>query len=624
MRSDVLLKEKNLYLPHPIHTSIRGHKTEVPLWCGTWIQRAAVMITAIVLIVSLSCGEGRAYVISDDTDIILSWRSQYCDVSMPQLIDYRTQTFYITLLLPSFSETNWMLPFTPEFIEGENYILLDSRGVRPIPGFSGTLDVNYKITPVKTENSTCWFPEWEDQTFIRTVTLTVVPTTVPSWFDEEWYVQTHSDVARQIEMSAYNSGWHHFRYEGIIKYKDPSPSIKLNDIRLLYPDLYNAAQHGNYETALDLLAAWLEENPGDPLQMFFEESWYLDENPDVDEAVQNGVFESGSEHFRKHGILEGRDPSPSVSLLEMMSSDPVFAATVLTGDAYEAMGAFFLNIGTAGLHDALDTALMDYFDEDYYLNQNPDVAEAIRSPWLPSAWRHFITWGIMEKRSPCASVDLQDVYMFNTEYARAVDDNHLLAANTHRLAAKQALVDYLTIIDDVFDEISYLVNNPDVASAVENGLFTSGWDHFSHYGILEPGRIEPDDPMIRTARENSTFVSNALDSGEMIAQTYPVATRELFSYHWFEIKEPFRPKVVEGYYLSRYPDVAAAIEEGVFESAYDHFRLHGIFELRNPGRWIHMEPHYANCPRFKDALETGKPFDPAWVLYNASALCWSN
>ena len=44
-----------------------------------------------------------------------------------------------------------------------------------------------------------------------------------------------------------------------------------------------------------------------------------------------------------------------------------------------------------------------------------------------------------------------------------------------------------------FDEINYLLANPDVALAVKQGAFSSGRKHFDVYGRRERHPLHPDD-----------------------------------------------------------------------------------------------------------------------------------
>ena len=43
----------------------------------------------------------------------------------------------------------------------------------------------------------------------------------------------------------------------------------------------------------------------------FDEDWYLASNPDVKDAVDQGLFSSGWEHFRTVGYFEGRFGLPT-------------------------------------------------------------------------------------------------------------------------------------------------------------------------------------------------------------------------------------------------------------------------------------------------------------------------
>jgi len=53
---------------------------------------------------------------------------------------------------------------------------------------------------------------------------------------------------------------------------------------------------------------------------------------------------------------------------------------------------------------ALENRLPDLFDENFYLENNPDVGAAVASDGLSSGWIHFLTNGASEGRSPSAGV----------------------------------------------------------------------------------------------------------------------------------------------------------------------------------------------------------------------------
>ncbi|HEY9836740.1 MAG TPA: hypothetical protein V6D27_07565, partial [Vampirovibrionales bacterium] len=98
--------------------------------------------------------------------------------------------------------------------------------------------------------------------------------------------------------------------------------------------------------------------------------------------------------------------------------------------------------------DATGDRLLDVtttlFDSDYYLTQNPDVADAITIGTFQNAAEHFALFGFAEGRVP----------------------------------------------SELFAE-AYLTQNPDVAEAVANGLFPSGLAHFVQFGFTE-GRYPSD------------------------------------------------------------------------------------------------------------------------------------
>jgi hypothetical protein len=83
-----------------------------------------------------------------------------------------------------------------------------------------------------------------------------------------------------------------------------------------------------------------------------DEAWYLEEYPDVAEAMQRGEFKSAKHHFVENGYFEGRRPHK-----------------------FE-------------------------IDEEWYLVTYPDVADGIEAGHIASAQEHFISNGYAEGRLP--------------------------------------------------------------------------------------------------------------------------------------------------------------------------------------------------------------------------------
>jgi hypothetical protein len=82
-------------------------------------------------------------------------------------------------------------------------------------------------------------------------------------------------------------------------------------------------------------------------------------------------------------------------------------------------------------------------DEDWYLAQNPDIAQAIEAGTTASAKQHFVDHGYFEGRLP-----------------------------------------FRILVDETW----YLLQNPDVAENVRNGIVESGQRHFELDGYHE-GRL---------------------------------------------------------------------------------------------------------------------------------------
>lgn len=96
-------------------------------------------------------------------------------------------------------------------------------------------------------------------------------------------------------------------------------------------------------------------------------------------------------------------------------------------------------------------AILNY-NESTYLQENPDVAQAVASGIIPNGFEHWVKFSFIEKRTPQIS----------------------------------------------FNEQFYLDANPQVAAVVANGSFSSGFEHYTRFGAAE-GR----DPVASTTPTGS-------------------------------------------------------------------------------------------------------------------------
>ncbi|MDB9527895.1 integrin alpha [Oscillatoria sp. CS-180] len=247
----------------------------------------------------------------------------------------------------------------------------------------------------------------------------------------------------------------------------------------------------------------------------FSEALYLLANPDVQAALDQGVFESGFEHFTEYGESERRATIP-------------------------------LDLEVGGLR------LAALFDETDYLSHNADIATAVKQGVFSSGFEHFVLSGLAEGRNPSSYYDEATYFANNADVAAAVEDG----------AFTSGLVHYLTIghienrvVSTLFNPQDYLLNNSDVQAAVDAGAFDSAFEHFIEAGA-EEGRV-------------STLL--------------------------FE----------EAFYLSQNPDVAAAVDAGSLTSGFEHYVSAGQGEGRDPSALFDESAYLEANPDVADAVIAG-------------------
>jgi hypothetical protein len=201
-------------------------------------------------------------------------------------------------------------------------------------------------------------------------------------------------------------------------------------------------------------------------------------------------------------------------------------------------GTFASGLEHFGLFGAGEGRTPSYFFGETYLFDNPDVAAAVSEGAFSSAVEHFLQYGYKENRFPSDKLaDFETFYLSqNTDAAAMVANgtsaNVLEYLMTQGLSQGETLLSQFDVVAETFNSEDYLAKNLDVAEAVTNGLFPNALEHFIYYGMSE-GR----------------------DPGEEFSN---------------------------GDYLSENADVAAAVEGGAFRSAYEHYMIFGFKEGR-PG-----------------------------------------
>jgi glycosyltransferase involved in cell wall biosynthesis len=137
-----------------------------------------------------------------------------------------------------------------------------------------------------------------------------------------------------------------------------------------------------FESALDHYLAYGWKNNINPCS-YFSVEYYLTENPDV--------LESGVEpllHYIEYGEKEGRKSSVYCSIAHLKKQIKATDKSTLLGHFHQ-----FERSQLISAHQ--------YFDIQYYLEHNPDVASSDASPYF-----HFLETGICEGRNPRADINI--------------------------------------------------------------------------------------------------------------------------------------------------------------------------------------------------------------------------
>jgi len=159
------------------------------------------------------------------------------------------------------------------------------------------------------------------------------PKNTPGEFDEQLYLALYPDVAAAIQAGKFRSGQQHWmrcgkaegRFSALVPEQFDVPQYFREDEYLARnPDVREALARGQFTSGFD---HWVLNGMREARSVFelpypkqansrvaaatstgleFDEDLYLFFNPDVARAVRKGSFDSGLEHWQKHGSFEGR------------------------------------------------------------------------------------------------------------------------------------------------------------------------------------------------------------------------------------------------------------------------------------------------------------------------------
>lgn len=147
---------------------------------------------------------------------------------------------------------------------------------------------------------------------------------------------------------------------------------------------------------------------------------------------------------------------------------------------------------------------------------------------------------------------------------------------------------------DLFNESLYLARNPDVASAVTAGIFSSGFQHFSQFGEFE--RRNPS-----VFFDSSYYLNTNPDVATAVANNQLTAFDHFILYGQYEGRSPIS-LFNNSYYLSQNPDVAAVVQRHEL-TGIEHYIKFGQFEDRDPSRPFDNSFYLARNPDVAAAVQ---------------------
>ena len=215
--------------------------------------------------------------------------------------------------------------------------------------------------------------------------------------------------------------------------------------------------------------------------------------------------------------------------------------------------------------------IAQFFDENYYLSKNSDVAASVATGALASGFQHFMAFGLAEGRDPSVLYDEAFYLANNPDIAQAVNNNLLTSGLVHFVNFGHG---ENRDPSRLFDQEDYLTNNPDVAAAVNNGVFQSAFEHYIESGLGE-NRL----PALSLYNEafylqNNPDIAAAVTNGSLADGFAHFVS--------FGQQEGRAPSTLynEASYRALNPDVDAAVAAGTLKSGFHHYEQFGRFEGR--------------------------------------------
>ena len=274
-----------------------------------------------------------------------------------------------------------------------------------------------------------------------------------------------------------------------------------------YPDARIAAEAAEAEGADEAVLQYYlttGQQIGHSPNPYFDETWYLRQNPEAAAAVSQGQYASGFDEYCRAGY-GGRSPHWLYNdYLYGMSGEELIHET-LRAQGFANRYDHYLRQGSR--QGRLAHLL---FDPVYYRTQI-DAAEAVQAD-EQGAFQHFLHRIAGGRPAPRTSLYFDPVWYARSYPAVAKDFGTTLVCALHHYLTNPAPAQFDPLPE--FSELSYLDRYADIGAAVEAGTVRNGYQHFLTNGVFEL-RSPNDTINLRHYVSSHASVSVDLDAGRV-------------------------------------------------------------------------------------------------------------
>jgi hypothetical protein len=189
----------------------------------------------------------------------------------------------------------------------------------------------------------------------------------------------------------------------------------------------------------------------------FDTHYYLANNPQVEQEVQEGFYATAYDYFLAVGQYEldsssaneantSLQPNPYWNEQYYLQVNPDVQDAVTLG----TVGSGFVQYYLYGQYE--DRPGLEYFSPDFYLTENPDVQTAINNGTITSAFEHFCDYGQYEGRDPIGQI-------------------------------------IGGVVDSYFQTALYEESNNDILNYITGEPYSSAYEQFVEFGQYETGLV---------------------------------------------------------------------------------------------------------------------------------------